>query len=64
MSYPLSILVDIISHRRQDNLKEDFVEYTKCESCQQALLYCDCNCPFCGKREECECEMRALSITL
>jgi len=43
-------------------LKEDFAEYTKCLSCKQALLYCDCNCPFCGKREECECEMMPLAI--
>ncbi|MEK0359640.1 MAG: hypothetical protein QQN53_02570 [Nitrosopumilus sp.] len=42
-------------------MREDFAEYTKCVSCQQALIYSDCNCPFCGKREECECEMMSLS---
>ena len=44
-------------------MKEDFAEYTKCESCQQALIYCDCNCLFCGKREKCDCELKPLSIS-
>ena len=52
----------MITHGRQDNLNEDFAEYTECVSCQQALIYCDCNCPYCGKREKCECEMRQISI--
>ncbi|KFM21198.1 hypothetical protein AAA799B03_01272 [Marine Group I thaumarchaeote SCGC AAA799-B03] len=43
-------------------MNEDFAEYTKCTTCGVALLYCDCNCPYCGKREECECEIGALTI--
>jgi len=41
-------------------LKEDFAEFTKCISCNQSLLYCDCNCPYCGRREECQCELRPI----
>lgn len=41
-------------------MREDFAEYTQCTSCKQALLYCDCNCPYCGKRKECNCELRPL----
>lgn len=44
-------------------MRDDFAEYTKCTSCQQALIYCDCNCPFCGKREECDCETAPLTTT-
>ena len=43
-------------------MKEDFAEYTKCISCNQALLNCDCNCPFCGQREECDCETMPIVI--
>ena len=43
-------------------MDEAFAEYTKCPSCNQALIFCDCNCPYCGKREECECEMAPLVI--
>ncbi len=48
--------MDIRDYERQDSMNEDFAEYTECKSCQQALIYCGCNCPFCGKREEYECE--------
>ena len=44
------------------NMREDFAEYTKCTTCEIALLNCDCNCPYCGKREECECEISVLTI--
>ena len=43
-------------------MDEDFAEYTKCLSCNQALLYCNCNCPYCGKREDCRCELQSLSM--
>ena len=36
---------------------EDYAEYTKCMGCQVSLLLCDCNCPKCGKRENCKCEL-------
>ena len=36
-------------------MRDDFAEYTKCEPCGQALIFCDCNCPYCGRREKCEC---------
>ena len=52
----------ILNHGRQDLMKDDFAEYTMCRTCQQALLYCDCNCPYCGKRDECECEMSPLTF--
>ena len=45
-------------------MKEDFAEYRECKSCQRALIYCNCNCPFCGKREECKCELAPLTIGL
>ena len=51
-----------MKHGRQDDLKDDFAEYTKCGTCQQALMNCDCNCPFCGSREECECELSPITI--
>lgn len=44
-------------------MRDDFAEYTKCEPCSKALIYCDCNCPYCGKRDKCNCEMMQLSIT-
>ena len=43
-------------------MRDDFAEYTKCESCDQALIFCECNCPYCGKREKCDCEMNTLSV--
>lgn len=45
-----------------NNLRADFAEYTECKSCQQALMYCECNCPYCGNREECECELGPLVL--
>ena len=45
-----------------NNLKADFAEYTECKSCQQALMYCECNCSKCGNREECECELSTLVL--
>ena len=38
-------------------MREDFAEYTKCIGCDSPLLACDCNCPKCGKRENCMCEL-------
>ena len=32
-------------------MKADFEEYTECKSCQQALMYCDCNCPIVEKEK-------------
>ena len=43
-------------------MREDFAEYTQCPTCQTSLLECDCNCPRCGKREECKCELSPLTI--
>ena len=37
-------------------MKED-AEYTKCTGCESSLLLCDCNCPKCGKGENCKCEL-------
>ncbi len=45
-------------------MRAGFEEYTKCKSCQQALLYCDFNCPYYGKREECGCEIMPLTVGL
>ncbi|HJM25705.1 MAG TPA: hypothetical protein QF686_04200 [Nitrosopumilus sp.] len=44
-------------------MNEDFAEFTKCQSCDESLILCDCNCPYCGKREECKCEMSELTIS-
>ena len=44
-------------------MNEDFAEYTKCISCNQALLYCNCDCPYCGKRDECKCELNPINLT-
>ena len=41
-------------------MREDFAEYTKCVGCNASLLLCDCNCPKCGKREECKCELEPI----
>ena len=41
-------------------MKEDFAEYTKCVGCSTSLLLCDCNCPKCGKRENCECSLKPI----
>ncbi|MDH3192066.1 MAG: hypothetical protein OEM18_05220 [Nitrosopumilus sp.] len=40
-------------------MNEDFA-YTKCISYNQSILYCDCNCHYCGKREGCQCELRSI----
>jgi len=44
-------------------MNEDFAEYTKCKKCNSALIYCDCNCHFCGNRKECHCELHPLVLT-
>ncbi len=44
-------------------MNDDFAEYTKCRMCSVALLYCNCNCPYCGKREKCNCEMSPIAVT-
>ncbi|MBS1267714.1 MAG: hypothetical protein MAG458_00426 [Nitrosopumilus sp.] len=36
-------------------MNEDYAEYTKCLGCNTSLLLCDCNCPKCGKRDDCRC---------
>ena len=38
-------------------MREDFAEYTKCIECNTPLLLCYCNCPKCGKREDCRCNL-------
>ena len=42
------------------NMKEDYAEYTQCVGCESSLLLCDCNCPKCGKREDCVCELKPI----
>jgi len=42
-------------------MNADFAEYIKCITCGVALINCDCNCPYCGKREECNCEMSPIA---
>jgi hypothetical protein len=29
--------------------------YTNCNKCHMVLPHCHCMCPYCGKRDECEC---------
>ena len=41
-------------------MREDFAEYTKCIGCNASLLLCDCNCPKCGKRDNCECNLKLI----
>jgi len=41
-------------------MREDFAEYTKCVGCSSSLLLCDCNCPKCGKRERCQCNLKQI----
>jgi hypothetical protein len=41
-------------------MREDFAEYTKCNGCDASLLLCDCNCPKCGKRNNCECNLKLI----
>jgi hypothetical protein len=42
-------------------MNEDYAEYTKCIECNGSLLLCDCNCPKCGKREYCMCNLTNIS---
>ncbi len=48
----------IISHTIA--MREDFAEYTRCDGCNASLLLCDCNCPKCGKRANCECNLKPI----
>ena len=41
-------------------MREDFAEYTKCNGCDASLLLCLCNCPKCGKRKDCKCELKPI----
>jgi hypothetical protein len=41
-------------------MNEDFAEYTKCIECNVSLLFCECNCPKCGKRENCVCNLNSI----
>lgn len=41
-------------------MREDYAEYTECVGCNSSLLLCDCNCPKCGKREDCTCELQQI----
>ncbi|MCE9651638.1 MAG: hypothetical protein K8Q89_01050 [Nitrosarchaeum sp.] len=29
--------------------------YTDCNKCHVSLAHCHCKCPYCGKRDGCEC---------
>ena len=42
-------------------MREDFAEYTKCNGCKMSLLLCNCNCPKCGKRDACKCELMRIT---
>lgn len=41
-------------------MREDYAEYTKCIMCGTSLLLCYCNCPKCGKRDGCNCNLRSI----
>ncbi|MEK0341850.1 MAG: hypothetical protein QQN40_07120 [Nitrosopumilus sp.] len=42
-------------------MRDDYAEYTECPTCKIPLLDCDCNCPRCGKRDECQCKLSSLT---
>jgi len=44
-------------------MNDDFAEYTKCITCGVALINCDCNCPYCGKRSECTCLLNEITFS-
>lgn len=44
-------------------MREDYAEYTKCTGCNASLLLCYCNCPKCGKREDCKCELMPIKYS-
>ena len=29
--------------------------YTDCNQCHVPLPHCHCKCPYCGKRDDCDC---------
>ena len=45
-------------------MREDYAEYTRCSGCKTSLLLCDCNCPKCGKRETCKCDLMSILFAL
>ena len=41
----------------QEISQHEFDEYTDCKECQNPLPHCHCLCPYCGKRDDCECAL-------
>ena len=38
-------------------LEKNKIKYTDCNICNNPLLHCHCTCPYCGKRDDCECAL-------
>lgn len=49
------VSTDINQILLDDSSKEH--DYTDCPLCGVALPHCHCTCPFCGKRDGCECAL-------
>jgi hypothetical protein len=41
----------------QKNILEDTNDYINCQTCHNLLPHCHCKCPYCNKRDECECAL-------
>ena len=37
--------------------KNAYDEYTDCFECHEPLCCCICRCPYCGKRDKCQCAL-------
>lgn len=37
-------------------MKQNSEKYNSCTKCSQISFSCGCDCAFCGKKEECDCE--------
>ena len=36
---------------------QEFDELINCPLCHNSLPHCHCRCPYCGKRDDCECAL-------
>lgn len=36
-------------------LEKKIEPYTNCSQCHIPMPHCHCKCPYCGKRDDCEC---------
>ncbi|KFM18825.1 hypothetical protein AAA799P11_00946 [Marine Group I thaumarchaeote SCGC AAA799-P11] len=52
-SNQLKFLVEFKLVMEPQNLEE----YIMCTYCDNPLLHCHCMCPYCGKRDRCECAL-------